>query len=222
MVLLLLAVVAVVAGVIGNRSADDGSTIDSESTSGLTATDPAVTGAPDGSAGTASAPMGTPIPVAPTSAEATCVAEAGQDAAGRPITYEPFNAIDDDVSTTWRCAGDGVGQSLVVRFAGPVRVATVGILPGYAKVDGDDGSDRFVQNRKVTKVRYEFDGGVNVEAGLAPSPQVQSTAVDVVSTSVRIVILESVAGSSVTNNRGVVLGPIDRTPISEVVVTGVG
>ena len=39
-------------------------------------------------------------------------------------------------------------------------------MPGWAKVDGCDGSDLFRQHRTVAKVRWIFDGGKVVEQDL--------------------------------------------------------
>ena len=44
-------------------------------------------------------------------ATATCQAPSGVDAAGHQIRYEPRNVYDGDLTTAWRCDGDGVGRS---------------------------------------------------------------------------------------------------------------
>jgi hypothetical protein len=109
-------------------------------------------------------------PVAASAAEASCEADASRDAAGRPVTYEPALSVDADPETAWRCPGDGVGETLVLDLGGSVRVAEVALVPGYAKTDVADGTDRYAENRRITAVRWRFDDGTTVEQELDPDP----------------------------------------------------
>jgi hypothetical protein len=117
------------------------------------------------------------------------------------------------METAWRVPGDGVNQSLMLEFATPVRVREIGLVPGYAKIDPFDQIDRFAQNRRIVRVRFEFSAGESVEARFADRAESQTTMVnDILTTYVRVVILETTA-PGVKDGR-------DFTPISEIVVMG--
>jgi hypothetical protein len=92
------------------------------------------------------------------------------DSAGNDVTYEPQLTLDSRTDTAWRCPGSAVGMQLVYEFAGPVTVTSVGLVPGYAKVDPADGADRFAENRTVTAVTWRFDGGQSHEQRI-PAPR---------------------------------------------------
>jgi hypothetical protein len=109
-------------------------------------------------------------PVAATVVEASCKSDSSRDATGARVTYEPDMAVDDDPESAWRCPGDGVDESLVLDLGGSVRVAEVGLVPGYAKTDPADGTDRYAENRRLTIVRWRFDDGTTVEQELDPDP----------------------------------------------------
>ena len=91
------------------------------------------------------------------SASAGCVSAPSKDAGGNPTSYTPDNAIDDRPETAWRCDGDGVGQSLTIDLGRPVTFTDVGIVPGLAKTDTYDGTDRYKQCRRISAVRLTFD-----------------------------------------------------------------
>jgi hypothetical protein len=90
---------------------------------------------------------------------ATCQAPPGVDSAGNPVTYEPEPALDGIGSTAWRCPGSAIGAQLVFDFGAPVTLTSVARVPGYAKIDPVDGTDRFAENRTVTAVAWRFDSG---------------------------------------------------------------
>ncbi|WP_130504309.1 hypothetical protein [Blastococcus saxobsidens] len=113
----------------------------------------------DGASPSAGAPSGSSAPLQPVSVTATCQAPPGLDAAGNPVTYEPQLTLDAVGATAWRCPGAAVGQQLVYDFGAPVTVTSVALVPGYAKVDPADGTDRFLENRTVTAVAWQFDDG---------------------------------------------------------------
>lgn len=144
---------------------------------------------------------------------ASGMAPSGRDSQGNIVSYEPGNAVDGQSETTWRVAGDGTGQFLLLEFARPIRVSEVRMIPGYAKIDPSDGSDRFTQNRRVQRVRFEFSDGSSSEAAFADSRDMQSAQVKpAVTTFVRIVIMQTTPPGARDGR--------DFTPISEVEVIG--
>ncbi|WP_166533465.1 discoidin domain-containing protein [Blastococcus xanthinilyticus] len=108
-------------------------------------------------------------PVQPVAVRATCQAPPSADSTGAPVTYEPELTLDGVPATAWRCPGAAVGQQLVYDFGAPVTLTSVGLVPGYAKVDPADGSDRFLENRTVTEVTWRFDDG-SMQRQSIPSP----------------------------------------------------
>lgn len=116
--------------------------------------------------------------------------------------------------TAWRVQGNGIGESLVLEFDRPIRVDEIQVLPGYAKLDPADGTDRFWQNRRVSRVRFEFSDGTQTTAQFIELAQLQGQRIEpsVVTTFVRIVIEDTTAPAQVDGR--------DYAPISEVVVIG--
>jgi len=169
---------------------------------------------PDPSATTATAP----VPAAPTDGSqttASCERDGSVDGAGRATSYEPERAVDGDPTTAWRCAGDGVGQSLTVTFGSPVRIDRVGLIPGLAKTDPADGTDRYAQNRRIAAVRITTDAGHAAEARLDTSTgnravQTIGLAAPVVTRTITVSILSSVPG---TPQNG--LAAVDSVAIAE-------
>jgi len=110
--------------------------------------------------------------------------------------YAPRNLLDRDPQTGWGTQpGDSRGQSIELSFGQPVRLRRIGLTPGYAKVGprSDQGCrevSAFSFNRQVTKVSYTFSGGTSQETTFAARPDLQFTNVDVVTSMVRITILE--------------------------------
>lgn len=155
-------------------------------------------------------PVGPAQRLQPVSVTASSTAPDGFDSAGDPVTYAAANLVDTDLTTTWRASGDAVGDRIELRFSTAVRVDRVGLVPGYAKVDPVDGTDRFLQNRRVRRARVEAGNAV-VEATFAEEPVLQSVELggEVVTDLIVVTILESV-------------GPADRdfTAISEIDVLG--
>jgi hypothetical protein len=105
--------------------------------------------------------------------EASCESDASRDASGARVTYQAALAVDGQPDSAWRCPGDGVGETLVLDLGGPVRVAELGLVPGYAKTDPTDNTDRYAENRRVTAVRWRFDDGTTVEQQLDPDPELR-------------------------------------------------
>jgi len=108
--------------------------------------------------------------VVATVVEASCQSDPSRDANGAQVTYDPAFAVDDDPESAWRCPGDGVEESIVLDLGGSIRVAEVGLVPGYAKTDPADDTDRYAENRRITAVRWRFDDGTTVEQQLDPDP----------------------------------------------------
>ncbi|MGY1723829.1 NADase-type glycan-binding domain-containing protein [Blastococcus sp. SYSU DS0533] len=121
--------------------------------------------------GTAVAGAGAAPALQPVSVRATCQAPPSADSLGNTTTYGPELTLDAVGATAWRCPGVAVGQQLVYDFGAPVTVTSVGLVPGYAKVDSADGTDRFLENRTVTEVTWRFDDGSAHRQSIAsPSP----------------------------------------------------
>ncbi|WP_137874886.1 hypothetical protein [Rhodococcus sp. Q] len=173
-------------------------------------------GAGSGDLGGDMGAAGETVAVTPTAVLPTCTpVPPAIDSTGRSHTYEAPNAIDGDVSSAWRCTGTR-GQTLAVSFPCTVALATVGIDPGHDKTD-PDGSDRFAQNRKVTRVKWTFDDGTTVEQQLEPRRGIQTTPVDHRARTATLTVVDTVDGQPVTNRAGQTSAPFnDVTSISEV------
>jgi hypothetical protein len=196
------------------------------------------TGAPDGDAPVFGAPSAaTPSSAAPSQQEAgagsgevlrptgplstlravsvtaTCQAPDGVDSAGTVVTYQPAHTLDGAPATAWRCPGAAVGTRLTFDFGGPVLLASPGLVPGYAKIDSADGTDRFAENRTVTAVTWRFDDGTSVAQSI-PAPRPSLAAIDLptpVSTS-RVVLEITGTGNAAALR--------DYTAISDVSFSG--
>jgi len=110
-------------------------------------------------------PERAPLAVTPAvvSASATCASGPGTDSAGNAFTYDAVNAVDRRPDTAWRCDHDGVGARLLITLAQPAVLSWVGVVPGFAKTDPYDGTDRYLQGRKIAAARFVFDDGTAVE-----------------------------------------------------------
>lgn len=155
------------------------------------------------------------IPPGIVSASASCVSPASQDSNSTTVTYGPENAVDGLPNTAWRCNGDAVGQRLIISLPGRVTLTSIGLVPGYAKTDPYDGTDRYAQNRRVSAVEYTFDDGSTARQSFDTSPynrSVQALDLPNVATShVTITILSSVSGEATGGQQ-----TSDKIAISEV------
>ena len=165
--------------------------------------------------GTASASRGesnVATAVSGASVTATCEKDPGEEADGSTVTYGPEHVLDDDPATAWRCEGDGKGERLTIELGSPALITEVALIPGYAKTDPVDDTDRYRENRRLSKVRWHFDGDVVIEQQLDTSPQnraLQDIAVpDVTSSTVVLELLDSVEA------------PRNRVAVSSIVLTG--
>jgi hypothetical protein len=131
-------------------------------------------------------------------ASASCRAPSSVDAAGNPVSYPATNVYDGDLTTAWRCNGDGVGQSITLTLSDEVEIGEVGIVPGYAKTDPSSGVDRYAENNRLTRVRWIFSDGSEVVQKLDGSPgnrDLQTRRiVPTTSDSVVLEVLDSVRG----------------------------
>jgi hypothetical protein len=112
----------------------------------------------------------------------------GQDACqpAHVTSFAASNLNDGDVETGWRMPGDATGQELTITLDGTRNIRQVGLVPGYAKVDPCDYTDRFVQNRRVLAVTWIFDDGTTVSQDLREAPEMQPIGVTATSTTVRL------------------------------------
>ncbi len=132
------------AGVVGSTAA----------TTGSTHTPPVDVAVP---------PLTSATPVTISAVTATCTSGPGVDSAGNPFTYDASNAVDSRVDTAWRCDGVGTGVRLLVTFSQAAEISWIGVVPGFAKTDPYDGTDRYAQGRKISAARFVFDDGTYVD-----------------------------------------------------------
>lgn len=140
-------------------------------------------------------------PAAISAAEGDCQTEDSVDAAGSTVSYSPTNVYDGDPTTAWRCDGRGIGQTLTISLAEPTELGVVGLVPGYAKTDPDNGLDRYGENNRITRVRWTFSDGSSVEQTLDGSPthrDVQS--LPILPTRTHSVVVEILASAPGTRN----------------------
>lgn len=123
---------------------------------------------------------------------ASNTATSGQDACGVTFNYPPANVVDDNPKTAWQVGGTGVDQWIELTYEEPIKVNRVGIIPGYAKKDRCDGTDRFYQYYVVREARIQFSDGSEVEVDFEKKPEMQFKTVNGhVTKSLRITILDA-------------------------------
>lgn len=144
---------------------------------------------------------------------ASSTADPGQEADGSAVSYAADQVNDGRPETAWRTPGDGSGERLVFRLPGRARIVQVGLIPGYAKTDPSDGTDRFTQNRRVLEVRWHLGNGQVETQVLGDNRRLQPIPVDVTTQRIELEIVSTRAPSS--------SDPRDYTPISEVLINGV-
>lgn len=147
-----------------------------------------------------------PVPqqLAPIGASASATAPSSTDEAGNAVTYKVENVLDGDPTTAWRVSGDGAGIQIVFDFGGAVHLTELGLIPGYAKVD-PSGTDRFVQNRRLVTVQWDFADGTVLNQTFLDEPTMQTLPADITTTWARLTVI------STTEDGG-----RDFTPISDV------
>jgi hypothetical protein len=152
--------------------------------------------------------------VTATAPTATCTARPSVDSSGKQVRYTALNALDGDPSTAWRCDGSAEGEKLTFTLPAGTELAEVGLIPGYAKTDPKSGADRYVENNRITRVRWTLADGVTVIQNFDPDPhnravqtlRVPKTATDRVSLEIL----------------GIRRGPRNTTAISEVAFAAAG
>ena len=172
----------------------------------------AVAASPTAATPTTAAPSGPAVVLEPVSVTATCQASPGVDSSGAAVTYEPQHTLDFYPDTAWRCPGSAIGAQLTFSFSGPVTIATVGLVPGYAKIDPADGTQRFTENRTVTAVTWRYENGTFAQQIPAPTSSMTDGRLPTPVQTDRIVL--EISG---TGNDGAVR---DFTAISDVRFTG--
>lgn len=95
--------------------------------------------------------------LAPASYKASCATKPSTTSAGKKVTFGADHLVDDKTSTAWRCAGDGSKQQVTLRFAKPVKVTKVALVPGWAAKDKTSKADRFKENGAPSAVTWRFD-----------------------------------------------------------------
>lgn len=151
-------------------------------------------------------------PVALDQVAATCTGSPSVDSAGQRVEYVAANAIDSDPTTAWRCDGLAIGETLTLTLPGGTEVGEVGLIPGYAKKDPVSGADRFVENNRVTKVRWTFEDGSEVVQELDPADR----------TVQRLRVPRTASGTVTLEILAVERGTRNRTAISEIEVASAG
>jgi hypothetical protein len=131
------------------------------------------------------------------------------DACGDSTSYGAGNLTDGNPQTAWRMDGDGSGEWLTIVLNGSHRIRSVGLVPGYAKVDPCDGTDRFAENRRPTAVTWQFEDGTERTQRLRDAGEMQTVSVDAQANVIRMRL------DGVTGNTG-----RDYTAVSEIAVTG--
>ncbi|MBA2695238.1 MAG: hypothetical protein H0U62_05200 [Actinobacteria bacterium] len=166
------ALIAVGIGLVLGRTPDDVPPTLAGAQSSTPSPQSGLTLAPDTPGRLRGSPYAGPLTaLAATSVASSCEYDPTNDAGGNVLTYEAEHAIDDDPETVWRCAGDGRGERLVIDFGQPRVVARVGVVPGFAATDPVNSANRYVENRRLTLVRWRFDGDRFVDQRLDPDPE---------------------------------------------------
>ncbi|AHY45705.1 protein of unknown function (DUF4352) [Rubrobacter radiotolerans] len=159
--------------------------------------------------------------VSPASVTASSTSAPAPDASGNTVTYEPQKVADGLSDTAWNVDGNGIGQSVTLRYDAPVRVNRVGMIPGYAKVDPADGLDRFFQLYSVRTAEIALSNGYVTTASFVREPGMQFTSLPETETDyVRITILDTYPPQTVSPYGDVYPYTLDKTAISEVRVEG--
>lgn len=211
---LLLLVAAVVAGAVFLSGGDDDERAGGTTTTtraenrDTTTTEPEAEEAPPTTAPTTTAPAD-PVDLEVTDVTAPATAPDGFDACQAATTFAAGNLVDGAADTAWRMPGDGSGQSVTITLSGEHQVLAVGLIPGYAKVDPCDGTDRFTQNRRPTRVTWRFDDGTEVTQPLQDAAEMQTIEVDATTRTIEL----SIDGVTPDPDR-------DFTAISELTIQG--
>lgn len=142
------------------------------------------------------------------SAEVPAVAPPSRDRQGQPVRFVAANMWDGRARTTWRMPGDGTGETLTFDLGTEVVLTDVGMINGYAKIDGP--TNWYSGNRRVRAVQWEFDDGTRITQEFADRQTMQMAMIGPVRTStVKVHLLTVTEPGKGANGR-------DFTAISEV------
>lgn len=167
-----VALIAVGIALVLGRAPDETPPVLAGAQAATPSAQPSLTLAPDTPGRLSGTPYAGPLAaLAPASVAASCEHVPTDDAGGNLLTYEAEHAIDDDPETVWRCAGDGLGERLVIDLGQPRVVGRVGVVPGFAATDPVNSANRYAENRRITMVRWRFDGDRFVDQELDPDPE---------------------------------------------------
>jgi hypothetical protein len=141
-------------------------------------------------------------------AQVPAVAGPSRDRQNNPVDFEAPNLLDGRPRTSWRMPGDGSGETLTFDLGDQVVLTEVGLVNGYAKVDGPDNWYR--GNRRVRTVQWEFDDGTRITQELTDQRSMQMIDIGPVeTTTVRLHLVTVTPPGKGPNGR-------DFTAISEV------
>jgi len=144
-------------------------------------------------------------------------APAGQDFAGRRVSYPAGNLFDGQAQTAYRVTGDASGKVLTFTLPEARAVAMVGLVNGYAKTDRDRASgneiDWYPRQHRITKVAWVFDDGTRIVQSLRMTRRMQKLSVSVETRTVEMHVLETRAPGDIPRAR-------NATSISEVTLQG--
>ncbi|MFW6866004.1 NADase-type glycan-binding domain-containing protein [Nocardioides sp. CPCC 206347] len=196
----------------GEQAADDSR--DDRSQSGDPSGEGSEPGAPEQPDATGTgAPVDAPDPddiedlTSDVTATVPSIAQPSRDRKGKPVRFVVANMWDGRPRTAWRMAGDGTGETLTFDLGEEVVITDVGMINGYAKVDGPINWYR--SNRRVRAVQWEFDDGTRITQEFGDKQAMQMAAIGPVTTQTIKVHLLTVTAPGKTDGR-------DFTAISEV------
>jgi hypothetical protein len=146
----------------------------------------------------------TPIAVSPSST----LSGQAMPCTNETVSFSAANLFDGTLERAWApVSDDGRGERVVMTLGRPEQLSSVGLIPGYARIepDSDQGcasTDRFERNRIIRRVRWEFSDGSAYEQEFSPTRKMQSVSIDEVTSTVTLVILETSvpAGSDVDDD----------------------
>lgn len=96
------------------------------------------------------------VRVVPTLATPDCQAPPATDSAGNKVSYGPARMLDGDNNTAWRCDGSGIGKTITFAFPAGTKIARVGLVNGYAKVDSSTDAHLYGQYRRISQATWTF------------------------------------------------------------------
>ncbi len=168
--------------------------------------------------GASPSPSSSPLPsdaadiTAAATAAAPDTAPPNQDINGDAVTYDAVHMLDGNPATAWRMSGDGTGVVLTFTLPEATRVTSVGLINGYAKIDGD--VNWYPRNRRITSVTWGFDDGSTLRQDLIDNPSLQTIGVDdVVTSSVTLTLTAVSPPGGGKDGR-------DFTPVSDIRLIG--